>query len=456
MRASPGRTLAALLFLEATLPAARAAAQPRRPDRDRLVCLLSDWERPRCITLDALRRQLSPEEYARLMSQLDRLLAEAGLDAGRDAMLPCGGSARVPAVNLETGLNPKGSEKLAPGDLEKLMQVAKSCRGSLAVRGGGGGRRPGAPGAGSSYDEWVDRTVDGVETDLAGCRDRTNPWIAQGADLVQQRPTTPSEFEAQKREHLRVLPDSKPVKPASPTTSSPEGFEGSVFFGGTGHSGGGSGGGATDPCASASGIGKASCAIMQELLAAMKQEPDKGASPAPTPTAPSSPPPPSTAPATPAPSTAPSTPGTPCEPGTGCTPSCEQRQQAWDLFKAMCEQSDWKAYPCMDFLRKVNGCADMTLINPGPEGDLTCPSWGKETKAERTRRAWAEQCKRRSWFMVPAENGRPLCADPGLLDAPPRAGIDPCNNPRVLPDPDACLGTPSVDPQPRPRPNPER
>jgi hypothetical protein len=456
MRPFQARPLAALLFLAAALPAVRAAAQPWRPDRDRLICLLSEWGRPRCITLDALRRQLSPQEYARLMSQLDRLLAEAGLDPQRDAMLPCGGSTSFPAVNLETDFNPKRSEKLAPGDLEKLMQVTKSCRGSLAGRGGGG-RRPAAPGAGSGYDEWVDRTVGGIESDLAGCRDRTNPWIAQGANDVRDT-TTPSEFEAQKREHLRVLRDSKPVAPASPVAP-PAGFEDSLLFGGTSHSGGGSGGGssaAADPCAGASGIGKASCEILQELLAAMKQESANGAAPSPVPSTTPSSPPPSAAPASPAPSPTGSAPGTPCEAGTGCTPSCEQRQQAWDLFKAMCEQSHWKAYPCADFLRKVNGCADMTLINPGPEGDLTCPSWGKETKAERTRRAWAEQCKRKSWIMVPAENGRPVCADPGLLEAPPRAGIDPCNNPRVLPDPDACFGTPSVDPQPRPRPNPER
>jgi hypothetical protein len=128
------------------------------------------------------------------------------------------------------------------------------------------------------------------------------------------------------------------------------------------------------------------------------------------------------------------------------------------MFKTMCEQSDWKSFPCVDFLRKVNGCVDITLINPGPEGDLTCPSWGQETKAERSRRAWSEHCKRKRWIMIPLENGRPACAAPGLLEAPPLAGVDPCNDPQMLPDPDTCPrgGGPIVDPAPRPQPDPRR
>jgi hypothetical protein len=128
------------------------------------------------------------------------------------------------------------------------------------------------------------------------------------------------------------------------------------------------------------------------------------------------------------------------------------------MFKSTCEMSHWKSFPCADFLRKVNGCVDMTLINPGPDGDLTCPTWGRETEAERRRRAWAEQCKRKQMVMMPTQDGSPICVDRSLAKLP-QPTIDPCHDPRALPDPEAgCGGTPVggpvVDPSPRPSPRP--
>lgn len=445
---SRSASLTSLMAL--VLCAGSEAAQPRRPDEKRILCVASDWGRPRCTTLGDLKRQLSPQQYAQLLARLNRLVRELGLDPTRDALLPCSGTARVPAVNLAGGFDAGRTKKLTPADLGKITSVVSTCRASIPASAGGGAR----PGGTSSYDSWAAETVQEVDSGMAGCRDRTNPWIAQSSEV--------SDFEKRKRDSLRVLRDSKPEAPAP--TPAPTGIENSLLFGGTGSGGGGTSGGGTgsgtgstggaDPCAAASGIGLASCRITQELLAAMKQQGSKDATPAPSAA-------PTTAPTagTPAPtagSGTPSSPNTPCERDTGCTPTCEERQAAWDLFKGMCEQSDWKAYPCVDFLRKVNGCVDITLINPGPEGDLTCPAWGRETREERAKRAWSEQCKRKSWIMVPVDDGRPLCADPGLLDARPAMGIDPCNNPRVLPDPESCGGVrdPSLDPGRHPQPDP--
>ena len=123
------------------------------------------------------------------------------------------------------------------------------------------------------------------------------------------------------------------------------------------------------------------------------------------------------------------------------------------MFKEFCEQSDWKAYPCVDFLRKVNGCVDMTLINPGPEGDLTCPTWGRDDAQTKFKWAWAEQCRRKKWIMMAITDDTAVCSAPDIFAGPPGVRVDPCNDPRVMPAPDApCFGGPATPDKPAPHP----
>jgi len=421
---------------------APVSAQPHRPDSKRVLCLLSDWGRPRCVNLDELRRQIPPQQYAQLLAQLERLVSDLGLDPSKDAVLPCGRTAHVPPVSLEKSFNRKRADRLGPGDLRKLTDLAAGCRTAALGRPvGGAGSRGGLSGPSASYDAWVSSTVSEVDGDMSGCRDHTNPWVAEdgSADFKKNKPGT-----------VGVIN----LKPKTPPSAPPTfGFEDSLFFSGNGKdvdAGSPDGGTPSGTGTPAKGAGSPAEPTLLDrvvaLLAAMWQE---DAGPATTP--------PSTPPTTMGPTPAPQ-PGMPCDPDLGCTATCEQRQQAWDMFKAMCEQSHWRAFSCVDFLRKVNGCADMTLINPGPEGDLTCPRWGRETEAERRQHAWSEQCKHRQMVMMPTQDGRPMCVDRTFAQLP-RPTIDPCHDPRALPGPDDCGtggGTPIVDPSPRPMPDPHR
>ena len=76
------------------------------------------------------------------------------------------------------------------------------------------------------------------------------------------------------------------------------------------------------------------------------------------------------------------------------------------MFKSYCDQSQWKAWQCVSFLAKANGCADPRLINPGPEGDdMPCPANARVDKWTKMKAAWVEQCKKRQWIMMPTRDG---------------------------------------------------
>jgi len=140
------------------------------------------------------------------------------------------------------------------------------------------------------------------------------------------------------------------------------------------------------------------------------------------------------------------------------TPTGAWRQiAAPSLVKDICEQSNWQAYPCVDFLRKVNGCVDASLINPGPEGDLTCPTRSRATPAQRLRTAWELNCKRRQMFVTPVPGGGDICKGP---DEPLPARFDICSDPRAMPSQDQCTGPRGGSgpdrPSPKPQPDPHR
>jgi hypothetical protein len=143
-------------------------------------------------------------------------------------------------------------------------------------------------------------------------------------------------------------------------------------------------------------------------------------------------------------------PMSPCREGANCTPTCDQKQARWQSLKESCEQSDWKAYPCVDFLRKVNGCVDASLINPGPDGDLTCPKLA--TPAHRMRTAWEHNCSRRQMFVVPVPGGGDICKRPE--EAMP-VSFDICNDPQAMPSEDQCIGPSRGSGPDRPSPTPE-
>jgi hypothetical protein len=403
-------------------------AQPPKPIRQgskiQELCVVSAWERPRCVTLAELKHLLNPAEAARLLALIEGLMADLGLDPDRNALLSCGKSG-VPSTNVAAG--PPSDQRqrgLRAGELKQVEQALGACRDAALAARGTPGRA--TPGGASDYGAWVDSTVSRVDEDLGECRTSANSGIAQGAGTPGSSPEDKVTERRRRFEVVGVLQESVPKGPPADagTTSLPSGAD--IFLDTKKK---GSGGGGTPPSA------------------------------APPPTTP-----PPTTPPTPTPGSQEwvdkgcgETPGcgpppTPCE-GEGCAPTCEQRQQAWEMFKDFCEQSDWKAYPCVDFLRKVNGCVDMTLINPGPDGDLTCPTWGRDDAQSKFKWAWAEQCRRRKWIMVAITDDTAVCGAPDIFAGPPDLRVDPCNDPRVMPAPDApCLGGPVTPDKPAPKP----
>jgi hypothetical protein len=146
--------------------------------------------------------------------------------------------------------------------------------------------------------------------------------------------------------------------------------------------------------------------------------------------------------------------GSPCRDGADCKPSCEQIQAQWDAFKEYCEQSNWQVYRCEAFLRALNGCVDPALINPGPDGDLTCPERATTDKKQRAKLAYLAACEKRKMIATPIDDGGMVCIAPELDRLP--VGIDLCNDPRVMPGPDQCPGAviPMDDTRPQPQPDP--
>jgi hypothetical protein len=141
----------------------------------------------------------------------------------------------------------------------------------------------------------------------------------------------------------------------------------------------------------------------------------------------------------------------PCPPDQPCGTSCQEKQAAWQRMKDMCATSHWKAYNCVAFLRKANGCVDAARINPGPDGDLTCPE--RKSKQQMRKEAYEQQCKRRGWIMLPVPDTQPTCVMPDLSRSMP-AHLDICHDPRAMPGPDQCAGPDVPAPGDRPGPPP--
>jgi hypothetical protein len=127
-----------------------------------------------------------------------------------------------------------------------------------------------------------------------------------------------------------------------------------------------------------------------------------------------------------------------------------------EAFTTVCDSIEWQSPTCRAFVRHMNGCADESLIDPGPDGDTTCS--GEGMSAEEVRQL---ECERRGGIAQPGPDGQLVCrtVDVGqridLLDR-----FDPCNNPEALTTDEMCAqqGGGGIvvdgDAPPTPRPDP--
>ncbi|HVG06074.1 MAG TPA: hypothetical protein VNM67_00050 [Thermoanaerobaculia bacterium] len=427
------RIVRVLAILMLTLAAA-ALAQPsgRRPPAPRIeeICTADTYGKPRCIRISDLQRTLSPQAYQKILDSIGELYRKLGLDRSKDALVSCG-SKGFGGVSLEGETPGAGKTLPLPADaVADLQKKIASCRSSISGWGGRGGAAGLDPGAG--YDAWVAETVSNVEEDLSECRESGNGMIAQDPG------------EAGKRKTVGVFDMSLRPPAEAPQNNN---TEGSSFFIKTKHEAT-----ASQP----SGIGRASAQIIEELKKAMEKQAGSGSGGSGSGSGGSTGG--SSGGTTGGSGTPGGSAGQPCPDAVDCGSSCEQAQAVWGWFKSQCEQSDWKAWPCVDFLRKARGCVDLALINPDPEGDLTCPGWGQDDEEQR-RRAWVEACERKKWIISPLPDGEVVCHQADV-PRPERVRIDICNDPRAMPGPDQCTG-PAVpsgatgDRRPRPQPSPE-
>ena len=116
--------------------------------------------------------------------------------------------------------------------------------------------------------------------------------------------------------------------------------------------------------------------------------------------------------------------------------SCDSMRADWNRFKDECERTQSWERPgtdCNAFLRRANGCVDVTLINPGPDGDMTClrGEIDEETLLQGA-------CSEKGKFMLSLEPGSASC---GLLDRSSIPNlVDICRDPAARPMEEQCPG----------------
>jgi hypothetical protein len=413
-------TLLAAIAVSALASPGLAAGQPalsRRALAPRAiteVCWAERWQPLECVSVERLRRILSRAELDRLLARLEQLLEGSGVDAAHDALVECGSRPRPAVASIAPSTAPPSrTTTRGTAELKRLSARLSGCADRVAGILTGPGRVKDG-----SRQQWIDDTVAQVDAELAACRDSGDPRIAQGN-------------ERKVKGVMDISPQPPPAQP-KPDAST----EGSALLVKTKHDAGASSGGGS--AGSTSGSGSAGGAASTG-----RSTSTTGGSSA-------------SGPKEPTPSGIRRGTTSPCPAGADCAPTCAERQARWERFKESCEQSDWQAYPCVDFLRKVNGCVDAGLINPGPDGDLTCPARSRTTPAQRMRTAWELSCKRRQMFVTPVPGGGDFCKRP---DEPMPVRVDICQDPRAMPADDQCTGPAggSVDqPAPKPKPDPRR
>jgi hypothetical protein len=136
---------------------------------------------------------------------------------------------------------------------------------------------------------------------------------------------------------------------------------------------------------------------------------------------------------------------------------CQKAEDAWESFKAFCEQSHWQIYKCQSFLARMNNCPDPALINISPEGDPVCRA--RTTGSADDRRK--ADCERRKLVELVAPGGSLSCDLPKINLNPLAPGNrNICNDPRAMCAPDGIVDLVSKDQgplggdRPAPRPGP--
>lgn len=136
-----------------------------------------------------------------------------------------------------------------------------------------------------------------------------------------------------------------------------------------------------------------------------------------------------------------SQPGTPPAGGAGQPApdavTCENIAARWAAFKERCDQSDWRSYECEQYIRVSNRCPDARLINPGPDGDLTCQS--KQPPKDMRRDA----CERRKMFERATPDSLGGCNLAGTDRVTGLLPADICQDPRAYCSLDAMVPDPA-------------
>jgi len=123
-------------------------------------------------------------------------------------------------------------------------------------------------------------------------------------------------------------------------------------------------------------------------------------------------------------------------PGPDGGSTCAQRAAAWSRFKTSCDRSGWREFRCENFIRTLAGCADITKIRPGPDGDNTCNA--QPTKDAERRLLADKGCEQRSGLALVGERGQSLCAKPSLGGAFRLPSLDICSDPVARTTSDQC------------------
>lgn len=354
------------------------------------ICWVDRWQPAECISVKQLRQVLTESQVDKLLASLNNI----GVDAAHDALVECGRAPRPVVASIIPGTEPSKPVSPTTESLTSISGRISNCAERIAEYSGSLG---GARGGGG----WIDSAVAQVDLDFSGCRDSGNSPIAQ----------------TDERKVKGVMDMSTPAPARS--TADPS-LENSALFVRKSH--GSSSGGTTTTAGDDKKPTQADKKPTEtDMWWAIRSFILGGVGPR-----------------------------SPCRDGANCTPTCEQKQAKWQSFKENCEKSDWKAYPCVDFLRKANGCVDASLINPGPDGDLTCPNHA--TSAQRMRTAWEHNCELRQMFVVPVPGGGDICKRP---DEAMPVRFDLCNDPQAMPSEDQCIGPSRGSGPDRPSPKPE-
>ncbi len=120
-------------------------------------------------------------------------------------------------------------------------------------------------------------------------------------------------------------------------------------------------------------------------------------------------------------------------PVDGESSNCEKLASKWSLIKEQCELTNWQTYDCKDALRIITGCMDTTEVYPTDEGvGLGCRH-SKDSKS-----AHEYHCEKQKLIAMPSGFGSFSCKSIDSAATFER-GIDICNDPRAMCNPDDIL-----------------